>query len=282
MSGRSHIPGVAGRLAAAASALALLLGSPYLARAQGTDTTRAVVPGAARDTMARLTGTVASSQTGGTIGAARVVLPELGRGAISDSDGRFTIEDLPPGLYDAKVEYFGYSTNQRPVRLEPGSVTRVTFLLDENVLEVAELTVEVERPEQDPVMEGFRWREKRGFGVHFGPEEIEERNPNRTSDLLRMVPSIYVRTTNIQGRGIVYIGHGPQVRCRPKVWLDGVFMADFYVDDIDATALKAVEVYRRPSETPPEFERTANRCGTIVIWTRHGPREAAGNRAGGG
>ena len=156
-----------------------------------------------------------------------------------------------------------------------------TFIAFQGFDLIAAAAGEVKRPERDPVMEGFRWREKRGFGYHFGPEDIDERNPNRTSDLLRMVPSIYVRTTNIQGRGIVYIGHGPQVRCRPKIWLDGVFVEDFYVDDIDATALKAVEVYRRPSETPPEFEHGSNRCGTIVIWTRHGPRQPASSRAGG-
>lgn len=260
---------------------ALLAGGASGATAQEPDTSRAVVPGAAADTMARLTGTVASGQTGGTISTARVVLPEIGRGAFTDANGRFTIEDLPPGVYEARVEYFGYSTNQRPVRLESGSVTTVTFLLDENVLEVSELEVRVKRPPRDDFMEGFNWRKKRGFGYHFGPEDIAERNPNRTSDLLRTVPSIYVRTNNIQGRGIVYIGHGPQVRCRPNVWVDGTYLERFFVDNVDASALRAVEVYRRPSETPPEFERTtSNRCGTIVIWTRRGPREPA--RAGGG
>lgn len=266
---------VAPGAAALAATLALGLAAATGARAQETDTARTVVPRPDPDTTARLTGTVASNQTGGTIASARVILPELGIGDITDSEGRFTIDELPPGLYDAKVEYFGYSTNQRPVRLEEGSITRVTFLLDENVLEVAELEVEVKRPPRADDLQGFYWRKKRGFGFHFGPEDIEERNPSRTSDLVRSVPSIYVRTNNIQGRGIVYIGHGPQIRCRPKVWVDGVFADEFFLDDIDATALRAVEVYRRPSETPPEFEHSSNRCGTIVIWTRHGPREPA-------
>ena len=34
-----------------------------------------------------------------------------------------------------------------------------------------------------------------------------------------------------------------------------------------------IEVYRTLSETPLEFLRTDNVCGTIVIWTRSGPNE---------
>ncbi len=34
--------------------------------------------------------------------------------------------------------------------------------------------------------------------------------------------------------------------------------------------LIAVEIYRTVTETPLEFLRTDNTCGTIVIWTRKG------------
>lgn len=285
MSRHPHIGASVRRLAASlgtCAVLGLAASGSVLGQEAEADSARTIAPQTGSDTTARLTGTVASGQTGGTISTARILLPELGRGAISDADGRFTIEDLPPGVYEARVEYFGFSTNQRPVRLEPGSITRVTFMLDENVLEVAELEVEVKRPPGSDYLEDFRYREERGFGFHFGPEDIEERNPRRTSDLLRSVPSIYVRTNNIQGRGIVYFGHGPQVRCRPNIWVDGAFAERYFVDNVAATDLLAVEVYRRPSETPPEFERTTSgQCGTIVIWTRRGPGQRGEGRGGG-
>ena len=33
-----------------------------------------------------------------------------------------------------------------------------------------------------------------------------------------------------------------------------------------------IEIYRTLSETPIQFLRTDNQCGTIVIWTRSGSR----------
>ncbi|MFB6240670.1 MAG: carboxypeptidase-like regulatory domain-containing protein, partial [Gemmatimonadota bacterium] len=78
------------------------------------------------DTTANFTGTVASAKTGKPISGARVSIPEIQYGAITDEEGRFTIKKLPPGLYDVRVHYLGYTTNQMPIRLQPGRVTNAT------------------------------------------------------------------------------------------------------------------------------------------------------------
>lgn len=255
-----------------ALALVLLPLSAAVARAQEQDTASATFPKAPGDTTATLVGTVASAQTGNTVQRARVILPGIARGAMTDEEGKFRITDLPPGLYKAKVAYFDYSTNQRPVRLERGKITRVTFLLDRNVLEVAELKVEAERREpRDREMQGFYRRQKRGFGLFITREDIEKRNPQRTSDMFRGLPSVYVAPTRFD-RSQVFIGRAVD-RCRPDLWIDGSLTKSYYVDDIDPDAVKAIEVYRRTSETPPEYTRTNTGCGTILIWTD--PRPSA-------
>lgn len=250
----------------AALAFSFLTLTSASAAAQEPDTAQATFPRSSSDTTATLIGTVASAQTGSTVQRARVLLPGLARGALTDGEGKFRLTDLPPGLHNAKVAYFNFSTNQRPVRLEPGKTTRVTFLLDRNVLEVAELRVEVDRAErEDRELEGFYRRQKRGFGIFITREDIEERNPQRTSDMFRGHPSVYVSQTRFD-RAQVFIGRAVD-RCRPDLWIDGTLTKSYYVDDIDPGAVKAIEIYRRTTETPPEFTRTNTGCGTILIWT---------------
>jgi hypothetical protein len=59
--------------------------------------------------------------------------------------------------------------------------------------------------------------------------------------------------------------------CRPDYYMDG-FPANNTVNaDLPVLGVVGIEVYRTLSETPLEFLRTDNRCGTVVIWTRSGP-----------
>ena len=223
------------------------------------------------DTTANFTGTVASSQTGEPITGARVSIPELQFGAITNDEGDFTIKNVPPGLYDVRVHYLGYSTNQRPIRLQSGRVTNATFLLERDVLEVADLTVEVKQTNRVDPLEEMKERMETGFGEFITREEIAKRSPQNTSDLLRTVPGVNVTPTRY-GRAKV------TMRCtgresRPVVFLDGVMTRQFAIDNIDPQAVEAIEVYRRASETPPRFQVGGTGCGVLVIHTRVGGTE---------
>jgi hypothetical protein len=61
--------------------------------------------------------------------------------------------------------------------------------------------------------------------------------------------------------------------CRANIFVDGVEMLYNQYVSIDDTVpldwIEAVEVYRRPSETPAEFLGRAT-CGVVAIWTRRG------------
>lgn len=220
------------------------------------------------DTTANFTGTVASSETGKPISGARISIPELQFGAISDEEGNFQVRELPPGLYDVRVHYLGYSTNQRPVRLQAGRVTNATFLLERDVLEVADLTVEVKRTNRVDPMGEFKKRMQRGFGDFITRDDIEERNPQHTSDLLRTVPGVDVSPAR-QGQAQVTMRCAGR-KSQPVVFLDGVLTRNFSIDNLEPQSIEGIEVYRRSSETPPQFEVGGPGCGTLVIHTRVG------------
>lgn len=255
---------------------ALALASPVGAAGQETDSiplpdttdvadTVEVAP-AETDTTANFTGTVASARTGEPLSGARLSIPDLQFGAITDDEGNFRIRKLPPGLYDVRVHYLGYTTNQRPIRLRPGQVTNVTFLLERDVLEVADLTVEVKQPDRMEPMAGFRERMEQGFGYFITREDIEERNPRYTSDMLRSVPGLDVNQVD-QGQGRVTIRCSGR-KAYPVVFLDGALVRNFPVDNIQPGRIQGIEVYSGPSETPGQFQVGGAGCGVIVIHTR--------------
>lgn len=265
---------------AAALLLAAVLALPGAAGAQESDTipipdttdaadTVEIGPRTSDvDTTANFTGKVASSVSGKPISGARVSIPDIQYGAITDEDGNFSIRELPPGLYDVRVHYLGYSTNQRPIRLRPGRVTNATFLLERDVLEVADLTVEVKQTNRVDPMADFRQRMERGFGDFITREEIEERSPQHTSDLLRTVPGVNVGPVRY-GRARVTMRRAGR-ECQPVVFLDGVMTRNYTVDNLEPQAIEGIEVYRRGSETPPQFEVSSSGCGVLVIHTRVG------------
>lgn len=229
------------------------------------DTVRVGARTAGADTTANFTGTVASSRSGKPIQGARVSIPELEYGDITDGQGTFTMQGLPPGVYDVRVHYFGYTTNQRPIRLRPGRVTTATFMLERDVLKVADLKVEVKKPEPRDRMSGFKRRMKQGFGEFITREQIQERGPRNTSDLFRNIPGVEVGRLTY-GRAPILMSRGART-CEPTLFLDGVLTRDFKVDNIDPEAIQGIEIYRRISETPPQFQG-ASGCGVIVIHTR--------------
>lgn len=225
---------------------------------------------------ATLLGTVASRIDGRGVSGARVLLPELNRGAITESDGTFEIGDLPPGEYNVQVQFFSDLTNERPVRLQAGHVTRVTFLLERGVLEVAELLVEVRRPppEAGDWMADFRRRRGDGFGHFLTREDIEERRPRLTSDLFRQIPGLFVTAAGFEGSEL-YLRRGAR-QCQPALWVDGILTGRYPIDDLHPDDIEGIEVYRRASETPLQFKRGS--CGSVLIWTRTG----GGDRTDGG
>lgn len=219
---------------------------------------------------ATLAGQVVSAMTGGPLENARVVLESSGRGAVTDSTGEFVIPDAPAGTDTVRVSLIGFAEEQVPLTLKADRTTRVTLLLSETVLKVEDITVEVEQPARSAKLRGFEKRRKTGHGHYIGPEEIEQRNAQRSSDYLRAVPGVSVGASRL-GRAEIRVTRNPVGKqCDPVVWLDGVPYPDYHIDQLNRDDIMAIEIYRGPSETPPRFDFQGEGCGTIVVWTQEG------------
>lgn len=254
--------------ALAATALLLLVPAALTAQQEGEE------EDAARDSTATLTGKVVSAMTGGPLQDVRVVLKRSGLGAFTDSAGDFTIKDAPPGRDTVQVSLIGFAEEQVSMSLRPGHVTRVTLMLSKTVLRVEDITVEVKRREEIGKLSGFWERERKGLGAFLTPEEIEKKNPQYPSALLRGVPGVQVGAYRF-GRAQVRITRA-RTDCPPIYYVDGTISRSFHLDDMNRDDILAMEIYRGSSEVPARFRFQGGNCGVIVVWTREGRNRRLG------
>jgi hypothetical protein len=115
---------------------------------------------------------------------------------------------------------------------------------------------------------GFEDRRRRGRGVFLTEANIEALKATRVSDVLRAVPGVRLMCDS---RGCAVRMSRAARECRPDYYMDGMPATFSSWANMSPQGIVGIEVYRSLSETPLEFLRADNVCGTIVIWTRSGP-----------
>lgn len=257
------------RLAGPTCIAALLLAfSTLSARAQDSTAEQQAAADLPVDSTATLTGTVVSAMTGGRLVNARVVLVKSGYGAFTDSAGGFRIPRVPAGLDTVEVSLIGYASAKAPLILKAGATTTATFSLSQTVLRVEELHVQVRAAAAMGKLATFEDHKANGMGYYITPKMIEQRHAQHPSDLLRMVPGLEVGPYNL-GHANVRVVRAT-LNCTPPIYVDGILNPSLQIDDLNRDDIMAIEVYRGPSETPPEYEQGRNSCGAIVVWTQEG------------
>lgn len=214
-------------------------------------------------------GRVVDASTGEPVAAAEVRLAGTGGEAghslsgLTGELGLFTIEVGRQGLFELTVHRIGYDSTAVQRLLVSGDLTYLDIRLAPVAVALAPLTV-VARAEV-PFLEdrGFYHRQRTGLGTFLTPEDIARRPALETSELFRRVAGLVIT------RGQVRLARGAGLGrpCPLRVMLDGVrFNGD--IDTIPVQAIDAIEVYKGPATTPPQWRDTSG-CGALVIWTKH-------------
>ncbi len=217
----------------------------------------------------RARGRVRDRDSGDPVAGALVSVPELGAETLTSDQGGFALPALPPGTYPLHVEHLAFGTRVDSVTLLPGRSVVLEVQVESRAIPVEPLLVEVTAVESLWLeATGFYRRMHRELGAFITREEIEQRRPVLLSDLFQTVPGMRVDRGRVQmtrAPGMLMSGGG----CDIQYFIDGrsvelaTGLDSFMPDDIEA-----VEVYRGPSETPPEFNMGDAACGAIVLWMR--------------
>jgi hypothetical protein len=182
----------------------------------------------------------------------------------SSPTGEFTRAGLKAGTYVMQVRALGYSPGSWVIELAERETLVVVIEMDAMAIDLPGVTIEA--PSLQRGMAGFALRRAAGRGVYVTEEDIKRANAARLSDLLR----------NVSGIRLFCRFNGCRVRmarndCQPDFFVDGLSANNSTTLEMPVVGITGIEIYRTITETPVDFLRGTNTCGTIAIWTKSGP-----------
>lgn len=140
-----------------------------------------------------LSGKVIDSQTGEPLEGASIWAEKVGRGAISDRDGEFTLSKLPDGSVDLRISFLGFETHRQTVSI-PFSGSLKIKLNSKDFLSEEFIVSATRASESTPTT--FKT---------IGKEDIAQRNLGQDIPiLLNFTPSVV--THSDAGAGVGYTG----------------------------------------------------------------------------
>ena len=222
------------------------------------------------------------------IPGARVIVVGSGEGVSGDS-GWVRLPGVAPGRVFVLVTRIGYRPTEFSLEVPATGGLEVDVELEPAPVAVQGVTA-VARPEVRLLqMGGFYRRREAGRGSFLTREEIEKSGAIRASEVFRRIQGVRVVPTsgdNYKLQSVRYgtslserssrsrtgnprqEGGGNNFVCDMLVFLDGMQSHLESIDDVHMQSLEAVEVYRGPSQVPPEYNQMNAACGVVLLWTR--------------
>ena len=218
---------------------------------------------------ASIGGRVVSTRDDAPVPGARVYLSTTHKWIKTDSVGRFLFAELRAGVHQIEASLIGFAPLTAIIELAVGEKKEIEFRTDTLGQLLPTIFVEGEpQPDLIKEMTKFERRMLHGSGRFITREDIKRRNPMRMIDLLRFVPGVRVACREFTCE--IRLNTNPS-GCPPAVFMDDVQTTQSSLDAMLPSDVAGIEIYRGPSETPPELNNDKARCGgAIVLWTRRG------------
>ena len=255
----------------------------------------AVLPGSAQAQQGAVAGLVADKSTGQALAGAVVTVSPSNRGAVTDQNGHYRIENVSPGPVEIRVRFIGYSIGVLTVMVAAGETATADFGLTPNPIGLEAVVVTATGAEQ-------RVRELGNTVATINAAKATEIAPiTNMADLLNgRAPGVQVITSG----GTT--GSGTRIRIRgasslsltnePIVVVDGIRVDNEAIsssigvggqspsrlNDLNPDEIESIEVVKGPSAAALYGTNAAN--GVIQIRTkqgRPGPTQWAGYVEGG-
>jgi hypothetical protein len=243
-----------------------------------------------------LVGVVREDSTGRPIAGAEVSVDVLKRQTLTDAEGRFRLTDVAAGVRVVSVRRLGYAPSAVTVQFLPGDAVERNFTLGQSATALDTVRVsDSHRPLTGRT--AFYDRKARGFGRFMDSTELRKLPDLRMATVLQSefglfpvappVCSLTGRRNNCVGSVSTRVAVGRGL-CALKVILDGMVVGPggeidnsparpdprhnwdvaFDISSLNSASLEKVEVYRRESEVPPEYQSNDTQCGLLLLWTR--------------
>jgi TonB-dependent Receptor Plug Domain len=225
--------------------------------------------------------TVVDSATGAAVdGVLFSLIDTAGRTLAGLTDGRGQVAGRirNDGPYLVTLTRIGYrALVSDTFHLSARRDTALTFTLAPEALTLPTLEATAPALERHLSTVGYYERKKLGFGHFVDPDEVDRRRAtaHTVGELLQNIPGVSLEP-DPNGMGHTrphFTGIQSEARAcgLPRILVDNVAIDTTDIESaIHPQDVLAMEVYRRPSEIPPEYGGATSACGVLVIWTRRG------------
>lgn len=119
------------------------------------------------------------------------------RGASTNTQGNFTVKELPPGTYRIKITAIGYQTIEQQIEVAEGERLSITFKLESRTHVLNEIVVRASKNRTDGT-------ENPTTIQRISADEIERQDVATIADAARLIPAAHV-ATNSRGQTILYL-----------------------------------------------------------------------------
>ncbi len=188
-----------------------------------------------------LSGIVTDKTTGATIPGATISIPDLRTGAVTDANGKYTINQLPKGIYLVQVSYIGYGTFNQRVDLSKTSVLNAQ--LQTSSIETAEVVItgvsKATEIKRDPVPMAA-----------VGKTYIDQHSASgNVIDEIASLPGVSAVTTgpNVSKPFIHGVGYNRVVTLEDGIRQEGQQWGDEHGIEVDQNSIDRIEVIKGPA-----------------------------------
>ncbi|HEY0931890.1 MAG TPA: carboxypeptidase regulatory-like domain-containing protein [Gemmatimonas sp.] len=237
----------------------------------------------------RIAGVVLAANTERPIRNAEVIVGS--RSARADSNGRFSIANVPVGNQTLVVRAVGFQEISEALDVPKEGIEELELVV-EPIIELRRVETRANAVPLSRNLQGFEQRRKMGIGRFLDSTQLALHDTRDwATEIVRRVSSIQFvnysgRRSLASSRGRTIGGNTPRGdisdsaflkaprACYVKIVLDGIQLYGSMVTEklLDVNTLgiprvAAAEFYT-VAQTPPEFNRNGNApCGTLLIWT---------------
>jgi hypothetical protein len=233
---------------------------------------------------------------------AEVAIPRANIRTLSDSLGRYRLQNVPRGEHLVITRAVGFRPDSAMTVFDGDEALVSDVLLKVQLNTLPTVAV---REASAPVVRGkmAAYEERKATGIgHFIDRELLAKDENRKlSDILASnAPGVSIfrgagskawaasgrntssskcamcRVTKQEMLDGFDIAAGAPLACYLDVYLDGALIYDssaratplFNLNSMSAVEIQAIEVYSSASQVPVQYNKTSGGCGVMLIWTR--------------
>lgn len=203
-------------------------------------------------------------QAGVPVPGAEVRVGGLEATAESDNDGWFRVRGVHTGLFYFGVRRIGYRPASDMLRFSGNDTVDVMIERISPELDTVKVQARADAQYERDLRRYEFAVEAARFGTVITEDDIARRRPVFTTDLIQNLAGF-----RVIGNGSRARIQGTRSGCSPALFIDGMYVPGYNINDIAPDFIKLVIAYRGLAGVPPQYQnmRADSSCGTIVIIT---------------